>query len=61
MISQLIKKIYLYFIFYTGINELLKTDYDQWDFSDGMAKLVEKDKVAGKKAIENQYRLRLRQ
>lgn len=32
-----------YFIFYTGINELLKTDYDQWDFSDGGAKLVEKD------------------
>ena len=33
-----------YFIFYTGINELLKTNYDQWDFSDGMAKLVEKNK-----------------
>ena len=33
-----------YFIFYTGINELLKTNYNKWDFSDGMAKLIEKDK-----------------
>lgn len=40
-----------YFIFYTGINELLKSDYDQWDFSDGMAKLVEKDKK--KRFIDN--------
>lgn len=40
-----------YFIFYTGINELLKTDYEQWDFSDGMAKLIEKDK--NKRFVDN--------
>jgi len=33
-----------YFIFYTGINELIKKDYNQWNFSDGNAKLVETDK-----------------
>lgn len=33
-----------YFIFYTGINELLKKDYNQWDFSDGYAKLIETEK-----------------
>ena len=32
-----------YFIFYTGINELLKQNYDTFDYSDGMAKLVAKN------------------
>ena len=33
-----------YFIFYTGINDLFREDYNTYDYSDGHAKLVEKDK-----------------
>ena len=33
-----------YFIFYTGINDLFREDYNTYDYSDGMAKLIEKDK-----------------
>ncbi len=33
-----------YFIFYTGINDLIREDYNTFDYSDGLAKLVAKDK-----------------
>lgn len=33
-----------YFIFYTGINDLLREDYNTFDYSDGLAKLVAKNK-----------------
>ncbi len=32
-----------YFIFYTGINELNKQDFNVFDYSDGQAKLIEKN------------------
>tara|TARA_B110000914_G_C15488928_1_gene459547 strand:+ start:693 stop:1775 length:1083 start_codon:yes stop_codon:yes gene_type:complete len=33
-----------YFIFYTGVNDLLRQDYNTYDYSDGYAKLIEKNK-----------------
>ena len=33
-----------YFIFYTGINELNKQDFNVFDYSDGQAKLIDKNK-----------------
>ena len=33
-----------YFIFYTGINDLLRKDFNTFDYSDGAAKLISKNK-----------------
>ncbi len=35
-----------YFIFYTGINDMWRDKFDKFDYSDGVAKLVENDKFS---------------